>query len=284
MTTPPPLSHREILVVLSGVLLGLLLAALDQTIVATALPTIAGELQGVEHLSWVVSAYLLTATAATPKAMAGSAGTLRVAALPAMAFGFVPKVVSRFLADRPRLRIMLHGMSSPLILDWVAAQQCDIGIVETPIEHPAVETHRLDGVGAVAILGKRHRLVRRRILRIADFADEPFISVGQSSLLRYRLDTFFAEAEVRRDVRVETPLSAIACALVAAGLGVSIVDPFSAAEFAGRLAIRPLEPRVPCEFAILFPRQRAVAGVAREFARELQESVCRFRAGEERAA
>ena len=59
-------SHREILVILSGVMLGMLLAGLDQTIVATALPTIARDLQGLEHMSWVVSAYLLTSTAATP--------------------------------------------------------------------------------------------------------------------------------------------------------------------------------------------------------------------------
>ncbi|OWY61859.1 hypothetical protein B7486_61545, partial [cyanobacterium TDX16] len=45
---------------------GMLLAALDQTIVATALPTIVGDLGGLSHLSWVVTAYLLTSTASTP--------------------------------------------------------------------------------------------------------------------------------------------------------------------------------------------------------------------------
>ncbi len=45
---------------------GLLLAALDQTIVATALPTIVGELGGFDHLSWVVTAYLLSSTVSTP--------------------------------------------------------------------------------------------------------------------------------------------------------------------------------------------------------------------------
>jgi len=64
--TPVSFSHREILVILSGIMLGMLLAGLDQTIVATALPTIARELNGIEHMSWVVSAYLLASTAATP--------------------------------------------------------------------------------------------------------------------------------------------------------------------------------------------------------------------------
>ena len=59
-------SHRQILAIYSGLMLGILLAALDQTIVATALPTIVGELGGIEHLSWVVTAYLLSSTASVP--------------------------------------------------------------------------------------------------------------------------------------------------------------------------------------------------------------------------
>jgi EmrB/QacA subfamily drug resistance transporter len=60
------LTHRQVLIVLSGLMLGMLLAALDQTIVATALPTIVGDLHGLNHLSWVVTAYLLTTTLSTP--------------------------------------------------------------------------------------------------------------------------------------------------------------------------------------------------------------------------
>ncbi len=60
------LTHRQIQVVYSGLMLGMLLAALDQTIVSTALPTIVGDLGGINHLSWVVSAYLLSSTCSTP--------------------------------------------------------------------------------------------------------------------------------------------------------------------------------------------------------------------------
>ncbi|MDX3531826.1 MDR family MFS transporter [Streptomyces sp. ID05-39B] len=56
----------NVLVSIGALLLGMLLAALDQTIVSTALPTIVSDLGGMEHLSWVVTAYLLASTAATP--------------------------------------------------------------------------------------------------------------------------------------------------------------------------------------------------------------------------
>ncbi|WP_328963502.1 MFS transporter [Streptomyces virginiae] len=66
--TGPATEHasREVLVSIGALLLGLLIAALDQTIVSTALPTIVSDLGGMAHLSWVVTAYMLASTAATP--------------------------------------------------------------------------------------------------------------------------------------------------------------------------------------------------------------------------
>jgi EmrB/QacA subfamily drug resistance transporter len=60
------LSHRQILVVMSGLITGMFMSALDQSIVSTALPKITSELGGLDKLSWVVTAYLLTATSSTP--------------------------------------------------------------------------------------------------------------------------------------------------------------------------------------------------------------------------
>src|SRR3954463_9367114 len=64
--TARPRLEVNVPVVFGGLMLVLLLAALDQTIVATALPTIVGDFGGIEHISWVVSAYLLGQTAVTP--------------------------------------------------------------------------------------------------------------------------------------------------------------------------------------------------------------------------
>ena len=66
---PPELAtvgHKQILIAFSGLVLAMLLAALDSTIVSTALPTIVSELGGLEHLAWVVTAYLLAQTIVTP--------------------------------------------------------------------------------------------------------------------------------------------------------------------------------------------------------------------------
>lgn len=62
----PPVTGRRLAIIMVSVLLGILLAALDQTIVGPALPKIIGELQGFDHYSWVVTMYLLTSTITVP--------------------------------------------------------------------------------------------------------------------------------------------------------------------------------------------------------------------------
>ena len=73
MSKTPPLNasakehtHKEIMIILGGLMTGMLLAALDQTIVSTALKNIVEEFNGLNHYTWVVTAYLLTSTASTP--------------------------------------------------------------------------------------------------------------------------------------------------------------------------------------------------------------------------
>lgn len=67
-------THRQILAIMSGLMMGMFLAALDQTIVSTALPTIVGDFHHSNLLSWVITAYLLASTASTP--IWGKAGDL----------------------------------------------------------------------------------------------------------------------------------------------------------------------------------------------------------------
>jgi EmrB/QacA subfamily drug resistance transporter len=62
----PGLGRRRILLIIGALMCGMLLAALDQTIVSTALPTIVGDLKGGSHITWVITSYLLATTVSTP--------------------------------------------------------------------------------------------------------------------------------------------------------------------------------------------------------------------------
>jgi EmrB/QacA subfamily drug resistance transporter len=62
----PGLGRRQILLIIGALMCGMMLAALDQTIVSTALPTIVGDLKGGSHITWVITSYLLATTVSTP--------------------------------------------------------------------------------------------------------------------------------------------------------------------------------------------------------------------------
>ena len=105
-----PLTHRQIQLVFAGLGVGMLLAALDQTIVATALPTIVGEMGGLEHISWVVTAYLLASTASTP--IYGKLGDLwgRKALFQAAILIFIVGSIAAALATTLLTLILARGL------------------------------------------------------------------------------------------------------------------------------------------------------------------------------
>ena len=85
-------------------------------------------------------------------------------------------------------------------------------------------------------------------------------------------------------MRIETPLSEIACGLVAGGAGVTLCDPFTAREYASRgVVVRRFEPRIEFEFAALYSAQRALSAVAREFVDSFAAHVRAFAEAQDRA-
>jgi len=92
---PAQATHKEIMVVLSGLMVGMLLAALDQTIVSTALKSIVEDFNGLSHYTWVVTAYLLTSTASTP--LYGKISDL-YGRRPVFQFAIITFLVGSFLA------------------------------------------------------------------------------------------------------------------------------------------------------------------------------------------
>ena len=149
----PTLAHRQILTVLAGLMLGMLVAALSQTIVATALPTIVGELGGQEQLAWVVSATLLASTASTPiwgklsdlygrKVMFQSAIVVFLVA--AMAAGFAQDM-AQLIAARAVQGLGVGGL--------MALSQAIIGDVVSPRERGRYQGYMGSVFGLATIAG-----------------------------------------------------------------------------------------------------------------------------------
>ncbi len=207
----------------------------------------------------------------------GRAGSLRVAALPAFNVGFLPRVVGHYLAQKPGLEIALYGSISSQVVDWVTSGFCELGFAQMPLDFPGIDIEMLPPVAQVAVLPTGHRLAEKAELEPEDFSGEPFVSLEQSTQLRYRIDALFSAHRVTRLTRIETPLSMIACGLVAAGAGVAVVDPFTAAEYRGRgIEIRPLRPAVVFDMAIIWGGGRFRSAAALDFAERVRTAVRDF--------
>jgi DNA-binding transcriptional LysR family regulator len=209
----------------------------------------------------------------------GQSGRLRIAALPTFNVGFLPRLVGRFMQDRPGLEAAVYGSISSQVVEWVSSGFCDVGFAQGPLDFPNIDVELLAPVPAVAVLPGGHRLAERLVLEPQDFADEPFVSLEQTTQLRYRIDALFSTARVTRQTRVETPLSMIACGLVAAGAGVTIVDPFTASEYAGRgVVVRPFRPAVLYDIGVVWSTGRLRSTLALDFAERVKTAVAGFAA------
>jgi DNA-binding transcriptional LysR family regulator len=194
---------------------------------------------------------------------AQAAGSLRIVALPALASGALPRFLGRFLRDRPQVHAAVLGMPSHLVVEAVAAGQAEFGYAAGPLERPGFIVSPIPSAAVVAIPAG-HRLANRPVIQPNDFANERLIGIASGTLLRSRIDT--ALADVNYSTFIESPLSYSACALVAEGAGISIVDVFAAAEFIDRgVVVRPFEPRIETGIVHLRLRQRPLTPLAQSF-------------------
>jgi DNA-binding transcriptional LysR family regulator len=213
-------------------------------------------------------------TAAAEEIRGRRTGTLRIAALPALSNGYLPRLAGHFLKQRPNLNLAFFGVISPIVIDWVLNNQCDIGFAEIPIAHSGLPSQRLPPLPRVAVLPSGHPLAAKEVLEPRDFEGETFISLSAGSSSRHLIDQTFQRDDVRRVLRVETTLSEIMCGMVSSGLGVAICDPFTAQEFATRgVVARRFVPRIDFEFAAVFPPQRSPSPVALDLVETIRQAL-----------
>jgi DNA-binding transcriptional LysR family regulator len=213
-------------------------------------------------------------TAAAEEIRGRRTGTLRIAALPALSNGYLPRLAGHFLKDRPNLNLAFFGVISPIVVDWALNNQCDVGFAEVPIAHSGLPSLRLPALPRVAVLPAGHRLGAKEVLEPRDFDGEPFVSLSSGSSSRHLIDQAFNRDDVHRELRVDTNLSEIICGMVSSGLGVAICDPFTAQEFATRgIVVRRFLPRIDFEFAAVFPAQRSPSPVALDLVQTIREAL-----------
>ena len=182
-------------------------------------------------------------------------GTVRIAALAAIATAVLPPVLRRFNARFPAVKVTVEALGQRTIEDRIFLGQADLGIGVASGAREGVRVSRMAQARYVCLLPTGHRLEKKKTIAISDLAGEDFIGpMHEADALWNGIDDALSEAGVTVQRKFETQQSHALYALVEAGLGVAIAEPFSARLFARLgLEIRPILPKIAWDFVFLEP-------------------------------
>ncbi|MCT9810082.1 LysR family transcriptional regulator [Acidovorax sp. Be4] len=182
---------------------------------------------------------------------------ISVLCLPALSHALLPGAAARLLTQYPQARLAVTPQESPLLEEWMAAQRFDLGLSEHDAAPAGCQALPLLTMDEVCVLPAGHPLAARSVLRVEDFADQPFASLSLDDPYRRQIDAVFAQAGVARQMRVQTHNAVAVCAMVQQGLGLAIVNPLTALACAGpQLLWRPLAFSIPFRVQALLPLHR----------------------------
>ncbi|WP_170134978.1 LysR substrate-binding domain-containing protein [Acuticoccus kandeliae] len=218
---------------------------------------------GLDHIAW---------TAAQIRSR--TSGVLRIAVPPAFSGGFIQRVVRKLTDEDDTVRLSILSYNSEEAVDLVASGLCDLGYVMTPVAPSRVLVGEVMTVPSFAILPATHRLAGRERISVRDMQGEHFVSMGEGTASRQRIDALFASHNVERVARIEARWSLAVIGLVGAGLGWAIVEGFSAqaAPAFGCVAI-PLAEAADFTFVCVRPRRGRDSALTRRFVEMVEQEL-----------
>jgi DNA-binding transcriptional LysR family regulator len=189
---------------------------------------------------------------------------LRIAVTPGLSVSPVPRILQVFRGLRPRVPVVVHTADSATICKWVSSGYYELGLAGYIALPQEVDTELVQSERAVCIVPRGHRLARKRKVVPSDLAGESFISFASSDVVRVAVDRVF-DPEVRR-LEIETSLATAACAMVARGLGVSIVNPAMVNELAlASVHALAFEPTIHFDCHVVRARQQPAQALVADF-------------------
>ena len=193
-------------------------------------------------------------------------GELRIATLPALGIGLMPQVLAKFRRKHPRITAVLSVAPSQRVVEMVAAGEADIGFAyPVPGTPSTLIRHSLAMFPAVAALSRGHRLARRSVLRPEDFGGDPVVSLGPEDRSRDNMGVIFGKTTAPPQIAIETQFAAVACELVASGVGIALIDAVTANFYRGRVIIRPVNPTFNFDFGAIMLAGQPQSSIVHDF-------------------
>ncbi|ESR24921.1 LysR substrate-binding domain-containing protein [Lutibaculum baratangense] len=187
----------------------------------------------------------------------GQGDQVSLASMPALGLSFMPRVIASFREAWPETRVILNIRMSPTVEEWAAGQQVDFGLAEMPVRRSGFETEIFSDFPYIAAVPEGHELADRSCLGPKDLRKAPLIYWTSFVSARHLIDQALVTSGVRVDAICETSLSAAAYEMVKQGLGIGIIDPYTAVlQRDERIRLIPFRPAIPFSVALLRPEFR----------------------------
>ncbi|MGX1786557.1 LysR substrate-binding domain-containing protein [Bosea sp. NPDC055332] len=203
---------------------------------------------------------------------AGKRGHLAITAYPSISIALLPRLLSVFAAERPGLQMKIITRASQSVKELMSTRTFDFAIAELPLDYPTAQME-VFSYQCQCMLPLGHPLAEREEITPADLDGVPFVTLFRGDPVYQKLAAAFSEYGARWNVVAETEFFSSACELVAAGIGVGIVDPVVSAPFTADVVRRPFRPAISYEIAILHPLHEELSQLAREFMIPLREAL-----------
>ena len=194
---------------------------------------------------------------------------LQVACYPAFGLGFMPRCLKQLMASSakgPRPHVSLQVLSSKEVKERVVSGLADFGLMADEVSVDGLEPTTFATFPGVVVMKKGHPLARHKQIRPEQLAELPFLALNPEDASRRRLDAKLAEHGVTLSVSIHTPYAVSVCELALHGLGVGIVNPITALDYADRgLVVRKLSVDVTFSCFLAIPAGQVLSGTAKKF-------------------
>lgn len=204
----------------------------------------------------------------------GKVGHIAIATVTTLATSLAANAVRVFQSSRPKLQVEVRGLASRAVIDQVLYNQADIGLLDQPWAqtYADLDIQPLCETELICVMPKGHPLAGRTELRPADLMAIPLISFSEVTGIGMTLRRIFRDQGLPDTIAIVTNQTLAACALVRAGAGLALVDPFQLATGSfPDLIGRPFSPRIGLNPCIVLSRTRPQSRIALDFARQAAE-------------
>lgn len=225
-------------------------------------------LAGIEHLPQVAA-----------EIGAGTTGRLRVVVMARLAVGVAAPACAAFVREQPHISLAVEVHRWSDLGRWLANHQFDMGFGPLPVAHAGLVAEHLFSSRMLVAVHAQSPLAQKPFLGPGDLHEEPLVAVTPDTLIRRQTDAIFLQARRTPNIVMEVSAGALACQIVANGIGYTLCDALVPAAIGDRrLALVPLAPKFDLDYGVLRPEGTELTAPMRalsELVRDSAEAILR---------